>query len=118
MGDAASGRSCAAFVNAFADDIIKKFRSEFLDLKFEDQVRYYVAWDEYPTWEVHLYAAIKTGVFTGGGKGKKRTEVEAHFRVESAPTFYPTSDSFVAEVRREFPDLPEAEIERRLEEVE
>lgn len=108
MGDLSNGSECDAFIMAFTDDIIRKYRSEFLDRKFEDQVRYYVMADD--NWEVHLYAAIKTGVCAC----EDEHELEAHFRVESAPTFCPTSDDSVRVTAEEF-DIEEDEVERRLE---
>ena len=64
MGDSANGHACDAFITAFADDIVKKFRSRLLDQTFGDKVRYYVMADD--NWEVHLYAAVATG----GGRGE------------------------------------------------
>ena len=108
MGDLANGHDCDAFICAFADNIVQEHRSQFLDKTFRDKVRYYVAADD--NWEVHLYAAIETGEIETEGD-----EVEAHFRVEDAPVFCPTSDDIIDQVMREFPALDEEEVERRLE---
>lgn len=103
MGDLANGHDCDAFINAFANDVVKKYRSEFLDLHFGERTRYYVMADD--NWAVHLYAAIEDA--TG----------EAHFRVESARAFYPTSDDIIETVAEEF-DLTEEGVKARLEKAE
>jgi CRISPR/Cas system-associated protein Csx1 len=104
MGDLANGHDCDAFIEAFAQDMISKYRSEFLDRTFEDRVSYYVMADE--NWEVHLYAAIKTGII------EDDEEIEEHVRVEHARPFYPTSDDIIDQIVEAF-DISEQEAERR-----
>jgi hypothetical protein len=106
MGDLANGYACDAFIRAFADDIVKKFRSGFLDRSFGDKVRYYVVADA-NSWSVDLYAAIETGMIVGGNAE------EEHFRVESAPAFYPTSDSIEWEAAKAL-GITEEDAEARL----
>lgn len=111
MGDHANGSACDTFIEAFADDIIKKYRSPLLDLKFEDSAQYYVMGDGYPTWAVRLYAAVKTGTITDG------KEQEEYFRIEGSPDFCPPTDDFISVVAKEF-DLEEAEVKRRLQKAD
>lgn len=101
MGDLANAYACDTLIDAFASDIIQKYRSRFLDKTFGDKVRYYVMADD--NWRVRLYAAIDVG-----------NHKEEHFRVEGSPDFYGPSDSIVDEVATAFPDLSEDEVERRL----
>lgn len=100
MGDLANGHACDAFILAFADDIVTKFRSKLLDQTFGDKVRYYVMADA--NWEVHLYAAV---VADGG---------EETFLLAGAPIFCPTSDDII-EQTAEALELDEDEAGRRLE---
>ena len=101
MGDLANGHACDAFILAFANDIVTKYRSELLDRSFVDKVRYYVMADD--NWEARLYAAVATG---GGG--------EETFLLADAPIFCPTSDDII-EQTAEALQLEEEEVERRLE---
>ena len=106
MGDLANGHACDAFILAFADDIINRYRSKLLDQTFGERVRYYVAADE--DWSVRLFAAIQMD--------ESRTDkAEEHFCLEHATRFFPTSDDIVDQVLREFPDLGEDEVKRRLQ---
>lgn len=106
MGDLTGAHACAAFTKAFEDDLVKRFRSEFLDLHFGERVEYYLNTDS-TWWLVELIAAIKTGIVTDG---KEQT---AHFRVESAPIFAPMSDSIAYEVADAL-DIEEEDAEQRL----
>jgi peroxiredoxin family protein len=101
MGDLANGHACNAFITAFAEDIIKKYRSPLLDQTFGEKVRYYVMADD--NWEVHLYAAVASGA-----------DSEEKFQLAGAPIFCPTSDDII-EQTAEALELDEDEVERRLE---
>ncbi len=101
MGDLVDGHACNKVIIAFADEIITKYRSPFLDKTFGDKVRYYVKADD--NWCVRLYAAIDVG-----------NDEEEHFRVENSPDFYGPSDSIIDEVARYLPFTTE-EVERRLQ---
>jgi hypothetical protein len=103
MGDLANGHACDAFILAFADDIVTKFRSRLLDQTFGDKVRYYVVADT--NWEVRLHAAVATG---GGG--------EETFLLAGTPIFCPTSDDII-EQAAEALGLDDDEGRRRLEEA-
>ena len=103
MGELASGHACDAFIVAFADDIVAKFRSKLLDETFGSKVRYYVMADL--NWEVRLHAAVATG------NGSEET-----FLLAGAPIFCPTADDIV-EQAAEALELDEAEVRRRLEEA-
>jgi hypothetical protein len=105
VGDLANGHACDAFILAFGDDIIDRYRSKLLDETFGERVRYYVAADE--DWSVRLFAAITK---SEGGEDK----AEEHFCLEHATRFFPTSDDIVDQVLREFSDLDKHEAERRL----
>jgi hypothetical protein len=106
VGDLADGHACDAFILAFADDIIKRYRSKLLDQTFGERVRYYVAADE--DWSVRLFAAIAK---SEPGEDK----AEEHFCLEHATRFFPTSDDIVDQVLREFSDLSEDDVKRRLQ---
>ena len=108
MGDRVNGYACDAFIRAFADDIVRKYRSPLLDQTFGDEVGYYVAADD--NWEVHLYARVKEKIAKDGDEHEKFF----HFRVESGPAFFPTSDDIVEQMTHVFPELDEKEVERRL----
>jgi hypothetical protein len=101
MGDLANGHDCDAFILAFADDIVTKFRSKLLDQTFGDKVRYYVMADA--NWEAHLYAAVATS-----------GDSEETFLLADGPTFCPTSDDII-EQAAEALELDEDEARRRLE---
>lgn len=111
MGDSAAGHDCDAFVIAFEDDLVRRFRSEFLDLHFGDRVSYFLYVD--PTWWlVELIASITTGVVKDG------QEQVVQFRVESAPVFAPHgNDAIVYEVAMAL-DMDEDVAEKRLREAE
>jgi hypothetical protein len=101
VGDLANGHACDAFIVAFGDDIVTKFRSKLLDRTFGNKVRYYVMADT--NWEVRLYAAVTTGA-----------EGEETFILAGAPIFCPTSDDIIEQAAEEL-ELAEAEARRRLE---
>jgi hypothetical protein len=101
MGNLANGHACDAFILAFADDIVEKFRSKLLDQTFGDKVRYYVMADD--NWEARLYAAVATGA-----------EGEETFMLTDAPIFCPTSDDIVEQIAEAL-EIGEDEARRRLE---
>lgn len=104
MGDAANGHDCDRVITAFADDIVRMFRSELLDLHFGGVISYYVEADD--NWEVHLYAEIK-----------RDGETKHTFRVEAAPTLFPCSDNIAYEIASAL-HLSEEEVEKRLAQAE
>lgn len=110
MGDLAAGHSCDVFIYTFADDLVAKYRSPFLDEVFGDRVRYYVMADD--SFQVGLYAAVKAGKTTTDGKAE-----EEHFRLERMRLFYPPADDIAAATAEEL-ELSEEEVQRRLEKGE
>ena len=107
MGDLSNGHDCNVFIRTFADDLIKKYRSQLLDAALTEQVRYHVMADG--NWEVGLYATVKTGKVTD------EKEEEEHFRLEQMPLFAPTADDSVSIIAEEL-DISEEEAARRLHE--
>lgn len=112
MGDSADGYSCDTFVYAFADDLVAKFRSPFLDETFGDRVRYYVMADD--NFQVGLYARVKTEHMLTID-GQQVAEVE-HFRLERMPLFFPTADDIAWVIAQQL-ELSEEEAQRRLDQA-
>jgi hypothetical protein len=113
MGDLANGHACDVFIYAFADDLVAKYRSPFLDETFGERVKYHVSADD--NFQVGLYARMKTGHMVTAN-GEMLDEVE-HFRLERMPLFAPTADDIAWAIAYHL-DISEQEATQRLEKAE
>jgi hypothetical protein len=115
MGDVVWGSACDALINAFEDDLIKKFRSPLLDHTFGDRVRYFL-WENTNTspWSVELLAGVETGEIDEKTKESK----EEFFRVDAMPVFFPGDNDTITEDIARALDIEDDEARRRYEKAE